>query len=437
MRIPEPQLQRVCACGGACSNCQTDQLGEKRLQTKAAGSSDLRGSAAPAAVHEALITCGQPLDPTARGFFEPRLGVDLANVRIHSDVQADAAARAVHARAFTLGPNVVFGQGQYQPHSDSGRRLIAHELAHVVQQSSDGGNGALSANVQRAPGDDPNAIQSYVFAGDKKLSTDKDFARRKGQEIAARIPQSGEVSWDDRLELSGMLQFFQAEAKEVYIEEVQRARVDPSKEIQMPAEFARPQSYVFGGDKRLSTDEDFARRSGQKIAIRIRTAFQISWDDRLELNGMLAFFEGQAKEAYIQEIKPALVSLEPPPKKFVDQYREQTVLGPRWEIDRLASHLSAYVARHASPYAFIRQVFDEIPAKLEDNIAAAFVELLQEPKLDEFAATSEGRTTLDILYEAIITGDVSDFQRKQAQRILQAKMRRSRNASTWRRPEEK
>lgn len=86
---------------------------------------------------------GQPLSAPLRAFFEPRLGRNLGNVRIHTDARAAQAAREVDARAYTLGRDVVFGAGEYQPDTDSGRRLLAHELVHVAQQ------GAGAAVLQR------------------------------------------------------------------------------------------------------------------------------------------------------------------------------------------------------------------------------------------------------------------------------------------------
>ncbi|UCF91847.1 MAG: DUF4157 domain-containing protein [Desulfobacterales bacterium] len=77
---------------------------------------------------------GQPLPASERAFLEPRFGHDFSQVRIHADGQAAAAARALNARAFTEGADVIFGQGQYAPQSRAGRRLLAHELTHVVQQ---------------------------------------------------------------------------------------------------------------------------------------------------------------------------------------------------------------------------------------------------------------------------------------------------------------
>jgi hypothetical protein len=89
--------------------------------------------AAPHIVHEALSATGRPLDRETREFMEPRFGRDLSAVRIHTGAQAAASARAVNARAYTAGNRIVWGEGSYAPHTDAGKRLLAHELAHVVQ----------------------------------------------------------------------------------------------------------------------------------------------------------------------------------------------------------------------------------------------------------------------------------------------------------------
>ncbi len=93
----------------------------------------------------ALHGGGQPLAPDLRGYFEPRLGQDLSAVRLHTGGQAAAAAGAVQARAFTVGPDIAFAPGQLDPGSESGKRLLAHELVHTVQQ------GQTSELAQRAP----------------------------------------------------------------------------------------------------------------------------------------------------------------------------------------------------------------------------------------------------------------------------------------------
>jgi Domain of unknown function (DUF4157) len=79
---------------------------------------------------------GSPLSPATRAFFERRFGHDFAQVRIHSDHHAAADARSIDAAAFTVGSHIWFGEGQYAPGSTAGRRLLAHELTHVIQQHS-------------------------------------------------------------------------------------------------------------------------------------------------------------------------------------------------------------------------------------------------------------------------------------------------------------
>jgi hypothetical protein len=77
---------------------------------------------------------GQPLDTATRAFMEPRFGYDFGRVRVHADVAAAESARSVNAVAYTVGRDVVFGAGQYAPGQEAGRKLLAHELAHTIQQ---------------------------------------------------------------------------------------------------------------------------------------------------------------------------------------------------------------------------------------------------------------------------------------------------------------
>lgn len=104
---------------------------------------------------------GDPLPEATRGFFEPRFGHDFSHVRIHADSQAADAARALNARAYTLGSNIVFGSGQYAPATDEGKRLLAHELTHVVQQS-----GSTRVRLGLSPVTSPLIQRELVATGD-------------------------------------------------------------------------------------------------------------------------------------------------------------------------------------------------------------------------------------------------------------------------------
>ena len=201
-RAPARMLQRKCACGGTvaaggeCAECRN-----KRLQTKLAvnqpgdrfeheadrmaeqvmqlpegavaaapnirrmsseSGEGLHGEARSGieAVREGFkqpTGGGRPLLDSDRRFFEPRFGWDFSKVRIHSGSDASVAARSVNALAYTTRNNVVFGEGQDRPGTEGGSKLLAHELAHTIQQAGGG-----APEIQRK-----HDLTADRFAGDK------------------------------------------------------------------------------------------------------------------------------------------------------------------------------------------------------------------------------------------------------------------------------
>jgi hypothetical protein len=139
VRVPSRLLQRRCACGGAlrpkgeCEECAKKRLSFQREPRNSAYGTKIN-SPVPGIVHEVVDSTGQPLDAATRAFMEPRFGHDFSRVRVHADAQAAESARAVEAQAYTVGAEIVFGAGRYTPQTNDGRRLLAHELTHVVQQ---------------------------------------------------------------------------------------------------------------------------------------------------------------------------------------------------------------------------------------------------------------------------------------------------------------
>ncbi len=172
-------LQRKCACGsstasltGECGDCKSKKLVQTKLtigpsndpleqeadrvadQVLAAPAnpavssarpkihrftgqpSASAGIAAPASVDRVLSSSGTPLEPTLRQDMEQRFSHDFSRVRVHSDVTAEQSARDVNAHAYTVGHHVAFGTGRYNLQAAEGRKLLVHELAHVVQQDS-------------------------------------------------------------------------------------------------------------------------------------------------------------------------------------------------------------------------------------------------------------------------------------------------------------
>jgi hypothetical protein len=177
-----PVLARSsCACGGGCPRCQArsalpishpgdalereaDRVAEIAMSNSARGVSSAINSKeiapslarsaqssapssqdAPPIVRDTLRSPGRPLDATTRNFFEPRLGHDLSDVRLHTDAQAARSARSVEAHAYTVGSHIAFDAGRYAPTTNAGQRLLAHELAHVIQQR----DAAIAPAIQR------------------------------------------------------------------------------------------------------------------------------------------------------------------------------------------------------------------------------------------------------------------------------------------------
>lgn len=138
-----------CACGGhigadgQCARCRALGLALKRRSTTA----NTPVGDARSIVAETLRRPGRPLDPSMRSLMESRTGSELSGVRIHTDAEADRSARALDARAYTVGSDIAFAAGEFAPHSREGAALLAHELTHVVQQTS----GRASGVVQRQP----------------------------------------------------------------------------------------------------------------------------------------------------------------------------------------------------------------------------------------------------------------------------------------------
>lgn len=143
-------IQRACACGGTCPECRAEDERKRGLIQRAAAEP---GSAGAGTLGSLLQRSqGRFLDPGVRAGFEPRLGGDLSAVRVHTDGPAAEAATGIGAHAFTAGQDIYFAAGRYQPHTVVGRRLIAHELTHTVQQR--GRTSSLQGQFMVNPPDD-------------------------------------------------------------------------------------------------------------------------------------------------------------------------------------------------------------------------------------------------------------------------------------------
>lgn len=143
-----PAVQRTYAAGEEEEDLQRSATElptedeEEKLQTKRSPGTAPEVSPKTASRIATFRGGGEALSPTARSYFEPRFGRDLASVRLHTGAEAATAAREVQARAFTVGSDIAFGAGEYRPETQEGKKLLAHELTHTLQQSASPGSGA-------------------------------------------------------------------------------------------------------------------------------------------------------------------------------------------------------------------------------------------------------------------------------------------------------
>jgi Domain of unknown function (DUF4157) len=127
-----------------CNDCEEEEQAEENsVQRKSDSARDTRMPSRTESYIESLSVGGSPLSRSEAQYYEPRFGHSFSKIRVHTDEAADRAANSINARAFTLGNNIAFARGEHDFSSASGRKLMAHELAHTLQQSKD------SDSVQR------------------------------------------------------------------------------------------------------------------------------------------------------------------------------------------------------------------------------------------------------------------------------------------------
>ena len=137
---------------------------EKPIQKKEISSNASAGNNASNYIGS-LNGKGNPLPANANHFFSSKMGYDFSNVKIHTDKEAAESAKDVNAKAYTIGNNIVFNEGQYNTESGEGKKLMAHELVHVVQQKNE------AREIARSPKDDTEkSYKVKITKGDKDWS---------------------------------------------------------------------------------------------------------------------------------------------------------------------------------------------------------------------------------------------------------------------------
>ncbi len=179
MRMEQPGIQlkplSITSLQRKCAHCEEQKVNRKEINREE--------TTADSSVENyigSLSSSGQQLSNEVRNFYEPRFGYDFSNVKVHTDSIAAKSAQSINALAYTSGNNIVFNNGQYSPNSDSGKRLMGHELTHVVQQTT---------QIQRKPttvtNEEPTEEIRKEFA-----EIQKRFSEEQGKIMKNQILQS-------------------------------------------------------------------------------------------------------------------------------------------------------------------------------------------------------------------------------------------------------
>ena len=173
--IPFSQISRKCA------DCEEEEKVQRKESTSGGGQT------APSIVNEVITSSGKSLDSHTQEFMESRMGHDFSHVQVHTDGKAAESAASVNALAYTSGNHIVFNNGQYAPDTEGGKRLLAHELAHVGLQSNNTIKRKIIFNAPQPTKKDPIPL----ILGGKKLGLTT--ARFNGNNLPNDVKAAGQV----------------------------------------------------------------------------------------------------------------------------------------------------------------------------------------------------------------------------------------------------
>lgn len=195
----EHHLPQTCACGGGCPRCalqkkvkvgpagdayehEADSVADRLVSGESVSLGGRVGAGESAGIEG--LSSGHTLPASVQRDFGPRLGHDLSGVRVHHDDAADRAATSVGARAFTLGRDLVFARGEFSPNTGEGRRLLAHELVHWVQQGGRADRIQRNLKVDKNQSDDKTTAISQMTPLLQKICPDFDVHATNGHVTA-------------------------------------------------------------------------------------------------------------------------------------------------------------------------------------------------------------------------------------------------------------
>jgi outer membrane protein OmpA-like peptidoglycan-associated protein len=282
MRMPidaeKPQAGQATAPNSIHRKCSACVDEDTTIQRKPLSSSASASTDNPDHVNSVISSGGRPLDLQTRGFFEPRLGHGLGRVQVHTDERAAQAADALDAEAFSVGQDIVFGRDTYRLETAEGKRLLAHELAHVVQQTNGRVGPGLIQRQKNAPGTAPTS-------GVKETSYAIFFGRGDQYQVGAKLymktwypdhRQLDALSLEDMfVQLAADLRARRAAGEAVWISEIALVTHAVAGGLMIPlSEEDRRRGDRDKGDLEFTPEDVVAlqKRYGEQALARLRTA---------------------------------------------------------------------------------------------------------------------------------------------------------------------
>jgi hypothetical protein len=410
-------LQRKCACGGTCKNCATDRLQRKRID-------DAPLDTVPAIVDDVLSAPGRTLDPAMRAFMEARFGHDFSGVRVHADPRAAASARAVHAHAYAVGRHLVFGDGRFATATAEGRELLAHELAHVVQQSRGGASGAGDGAEHEA-----DRAARLVARGGRApaLTESAPVLARKDKKDAAAVTKRMAVTQSGA---SVVVTYDGAPILTVTHSAGGSARVDHY----ISDDGAETVFVVTPPDSNATSTSNMAAAPG---VIYSQVEPEMDEEGFTQISGYTFALQGPAAQKPKTE-KPKPKPAPPPAPPPIQQQQEKKEEEKKEEPEKLPDKtpkeliddnttarfldedaLGATLLKYAlsGDRAKVEATLDELDSTDRDDVSRALLEAASEEDLAKLAETEEGRRFLARLKDELTSGYTGEDEVKQAERI--------------------
>ncbi len=363
-----------------CAACEEEE--EKQLQRK---ESDNKAPAVSANVQQVIQSQGQPLDKQTRSFMENRFGFDFGKVQIHNDSLAHQSAKDINALAYTHQHHIAFGTGQYRPNTESGKKLLAHELTHVVQQGA-----SFQQNlIQKAEGGDPQvATVKRPITIPPGLNSEQELDRYAEIQIFGRVVNKKwrQLGLDVKSKAGKTINYI------VPVSDLNNYGEGPGEKEkkQSAAEYA-----ATSGELRTGINAEIDRRyyqstgipSDQKIKSKNETGNIAIWNSLRD--------KVMAEKRLIENMPPAIKELFKGPNPITPDNYEQ-VAGI---IQKLMSLSNAELADYKSKINASTTNFDEFEASIDQYISELKQRKIEQEKLETVRAQLYGLDEIYVKYK--------------------------------------